>query len=470
MFTTPQDFQDRFDRMLASLEAAKDRGVSVDRQWRTRGLNIDTPFAASIRDGNLSHVERVEAALGLTLPPAVRAFFHSTSRWKFQWTYDPSADKQPVRSGLSQGAAIASSGEAEVGGSVDMDVYYLIDPGRWPMAMDTLEGRRFDAHGVSGPASEVLLPFDFFSHDPGINVEFAAFLLPSFDVVVSEDNAAAWEDSCLLTFEEYMDLMYRSFCSMRARDALNNHRVNQKLRAREAYPALFERPLSLEEDSVLAVDAMALTERFRGAPAAPPSDGGGARTLTSAYPDTATPVPSVADSLSFAGKRVTVTGRLSLPRKEVEAQLGAAGATVGPLRPLNYGSRATEILVVGGKPGTLDRRVESMVDQIRPRVVIDEAILRRAFERLDIGAVAEAPAASGPFAGMTVVVTGKLSRPRRDIEAQLMAAGAQIGGSVTKRTDLLVAGEKAGSKIDKARSLGVKVIDEAALTEAVGQG
>ncbi|HVS66006.1 MAG TPA: NAD-dependent DNA ligase LigA [Thermoanaerobaculia bacterium] len=69
-----------------------------------------------------------------------------------------------------------------------------------------------------------------------------------------------------------------------------------------------------------------------------------------------------------------------------------------------------------------------------------------------------------PLAGKTVVLTGTLSRlTRKDATAQLEALGARVSGSVSARTDLVVAGEAAGSKLEKARSLGIAVIDEAGL-------
>ena len=62
--------------------------------------------------------------------------------------------------------------------------------------------------------------------------------------------------------------------------------------------------------------------------------------------------------------------------------------------------------------------------------------------------------------GMKVVVTGTFSRGRKDIEADLEDAGADVTGSVSGKTQLLVCGVKAGSKLAKAEKLGVPVIDE----------
>jgi len=68
-----------------------------------------------------------------------------------------------------------------------------------------------------------------------------------------------------------------------------------------------------------------------------------------------------------------------------------------------------------------------------------------------------------PFAGKTFVLTGKLSRSREEYKAQLLSLGAKVAGSVSGKTDYVVAGEDAGSKLGKAEQLGVPVLDEKGL-------
>ena len=76
----------------------------------------------------------------------------------------------------------------------------------------------------------------------------------------------------------------------------------------------------------------------------------------------------------------------------------------------------------------------------------------------------ERPVAAQPLAGLTVVLTGALSSMRReDATAALQELGARLSTSVSARTSYLIAGSEAGSKLTRARELGVKVLDEAGL-------
>jgi len=79
-------------------------------------------------------------------------------------------------------------------------------------------------------------------------------------------------------------------------------------------------------------------------------------------------------------------------------------------------------------------------------------------------------ASDSPFGGKTIVLTGTLeSFTRPDLAELLESLGAKVTGSVSKNTDLVIAGEKAGSKLSKAESLGVEVWDEEKLTKALAQ-
>jgi DNA ligase (NAD+) len=75
-----------------------------------------------------------------------------------------------------------------------------------------------------------------------------------------------------------------------------------------------------------------------------------------------------------------------------------------------------------------------------------------------------APPSEGPLAGRTLVLTGSLPQWSRETATErIMAAGGRVTGSVSKKTDYVVAGETPGSKLEKAERLGVPVLDEAGL-------
>ena len=100
---------------------------------------------------------------------------------------------------------------------------------------------------------------------------------------------------------------------------------------------------------------------------------------------------------------------------------------------------------------------------------------RRLLERLAEAGVnmarAEDTGVSQALAGKTIVVTGTLpTLGRREVEALITQHGGKATGSVSKKTDYLVAGEAAGSKLDKARALGIPVITEAELIDMIGEG
>jgi DNA ligase (NAD+) len=79
------------------------------------------------------------------------------------------------------------------------------------------------------------------------------------------------------------------------------------------------------------------------------------------------------------------------------------------------------------------------------------------------------PPSEGPLAGKTLVLTGSLPEwSREEATARITAAGGRVTGSVSKKTDYLVAGDSPGSKLEKAERLGVEVLEEAGLRELLG--
>ena len=96
------------------------------------------------------------------------------------------------------------------------------------------------------------------------------------------------------------------------------------------------------------------------------------------------------------------------------------------------------------------------------------SLVKRLTER---GVKGKAPerrvAAAGPFAGKTFVLTGTLAMPREEAEELILRGGGKVTSSVSKKTDAVVVGEDAGSKLDKAKALGVPTWDEARFRAAL---
>jgi DNA ligase (NAD+) len=96
---------------------------------------------------------------------------------------------------------------------------------------------------------------------------------------------------------------------------------------------------------------------------------------------------------------------------------------------------------------------------------------RQLIERLlaEVTPVVPAPRRrGGPLAGKTLVITGTLSAPRDEVIDRIEAAGGKVTGSLSRKTDFLVVGEDPGSKVEKAKTLGVTVLDERELAVRLG--
>lgn len=77
---------------------------------------------------------------------------------------------------------------------------------------------------------------------------------------------------------------------------------------------------------------------------------------------------------------------------------------------------------------------------------------------------------NNPFAGKIIVATGKLVNYTRDgIQMKLLSLGATPASSVTKKTDYVIVGEKAGSKLTKAQQLGIKTLTEEEFEQMLAQ-
>ena len=110
--------------------------------------------------------------------------------------------------------------------------------------------------------------------------------------------------------------------------------------------------------------------------------------------------------------------------------------------------------VIGGIGETMALAILAYFAEPRNRAVIEDL--------LKVGVQPVLPAAGNALAGKSFVLTGTLpTLTRDDASARIEAAGGKVSGSVSKKTSFVLAGAEAGSKLEKARDLGVRVIDEA---------
>jgi DNA ligase (NAD+) len=124
---------------------------------------------------------------------------------------------------------------------------------------------------------------------------------------------------------------------------------------------------------------------------------------------------------------------------------------------------ADDILTVRGIGATIANGVVAYFSDPAGRALV-EKLRSRGVNFKEPRAVA----AGGPLSGQTAVITGTLpTLSRAKATAVIEAAGGRVTGSVSKSTSFLVAGEEAGSKLEKAKTLGVEIIDEAGLLRRV---
>ncbi|NIK43692.1 NAD-dependent DNA ligase LigA [Xanthomonas arboricola] len=173
------------------------------------------------------------------------------------------------------------------------------------------------------------------------------------------------------------------------------------------------------------------------------------------------PSPKLREALSFA----SVLQDMDIPKvTPVRAQqLAAAVASFDALR-----SAGSDALLQAGVPAPV---VASLLQWLeRPENAALASAAQQAMETV-LSRLPDADALqTGPLDGQSVVITGTLAALTRDAAKQrLEALGAKVAGSVSKKTAFLVAGEEAGSKLDKAQSLGVEIWDEARLLAFLGE-
>lgn len=124
-----------------------------------------------------------------------------------------------------------------------------------------------------------------------------------------------------------------------------------------------------------------------------------------------------------------------------------------------------DLIGIDGVGEVLAQSLVSTMNQPAERESIDRLIAH-----LDVQEAAKPQTDGSPVAGKTVVFTGTLERmTRAEAKARAEAMGAKVSGSVSKKTDILIAGPGAGSKEKKAQELGIEILDEDAWLDLIGQ-
>ncbi len=113
---------------------------------------------------------------------------------------------------------------------------------------------------------------------------------------------------------------------------------------------------------------------------------------------------------------------------------------------------------------------EEMANSLLEFMRVNRQKVLKLFEIIQPTVEKKVEAAENPFKGKTVVLTGTMSRPRGEIKTMLENLGAKVSGSVSKKTDFVIYGEDAGSKLTKAESLGVPTLTEEQMQAMVEAG
>ncbi len=118
---------------------------------------------------------------------------------------------------------------------------------------------------------------------------------------------------------------------------------------------------------------------------------------------------------------------------------------------------------------SIDGFGEAMSESFLEFMRVNRDVVMRLFEIIEPKIEEALEIVDNPFKGKTVVLTGSMSKSRSEIKEMLEKLGAKVSGGVSKKTDFVIFGEDAGSKLDKAIELGVQTIDEKVMNQMCKQ-
>lgn len=167
---------------------------------------------------------------------------------------------------------------------------------------------------------------------------------------------------------------------------------------------------------------------------------------------------------SLSGKKVAITGAFTeMKRSEATARLESLGALV-----TGSVSGKTQLLVAGAKAGSKLAKAQKMGIEIWNEAKLIEMLAGSSVPEPTVAEPIEVVPSA--FSGKTIVLTGTFATMKRSAAKKVLTeAGAKVSSSVSKTTDLLIHGADAGSKLSKAKSIGVATMAEAEMVEILNQ-
>jgi DNA ligase (NAD+) len=136
------------------------------------------------------------------------------------------------------------------------------------------------------------------------------------------------------------------------------------------------------------------------------------------------------------------------------------------LKSMRSSDAVAELDAIEGIGEIMAQAIKAFFDETHNR----EALAHILELGVEVEDIALPHVAHSPVAGMTLVFTGTMEKmTRSEAKARAQSLGAKVSGSVSKKTDLVIAGPHAGSKLTEAQNLGVKIISEEAWLQLIGE-